>query len=330
MRDQRISSYLTTWNCVQAGQPFAATIAACLQFSCEVVVADGGSSDGTWERLLALARSDHRLRLQRYTIDRSRPYWALQSEIHLLASARVACRGAFCFEARSDEVLRDGDAPRLLALLPRLGVEAPLLALPVLEHWQHEAAVRRDVVPAAPRLSLNLPTITHGLPAGCEAVDAQGHPYALPFQRLSETYIDRRTREPISVTSLYPLELEELREHVACPDPYLARFTALLAELPAIRRLTWCDVRREVRRLRDHWAPLEESLYRLPSPPSALPFADKPWPAVSDDELETIAQLLTSEGPGAWTGFSGEAIFELPRVHSSGTAQVQVPVPAGR
>lgn len=306
MRDQRISSYLVLHEPERASLPWLRVVESTLRFASEIVVADATSRDGTWEALLEVAREERRVRLLRFPLERTDPGWALKLEVGLRAAARSACRGAYCFEANPDEVVGEADAARLQDLLPGLTRELPVIALPLLEYWSGTELLRRDLLPAAPRLSLNLPTITHGIPREQLRTDADGE-YAEPYASLSGTYVDRLTGAAVPCRSLYPLELEELREHPAYPDTFAASFHRALEGVPCIRRLTWLDLPRAVRRLRDSQAPLEQALYRLAGKPLASPFAAKPWEDLTDAECDAIARRLANEGPAELTGFAEQA-----------------------
>ena len=58
----KISGYTTTRNCISQKYPYEEAIQSMLDFSDEVVVVDGGSDDGTWERLESWSKEEERLK----------------------------------------------------------------------------------------------------------------------------------------------------------------------------------------------------------------------------------------------------------------------------
>jgi len=291
---------LTTFNCVSAGYPFEAALRS-LGFAFEVVVVDGGSSDGTWERLGRVADNDSRVRLLRHPVDLDGPSWALDLELWLKAKARAACRGEVCWQADADEVVCEDDWRKIGYCTEELSEDTPLLAVPMLEYWGGTRLVRRDLYPATAKLSLNSPRITHGLPRGFRAHDEHGWLYALPYASLGPSYLDLDTLEPVACDSLIPDAVESLRQShdSAC---YEAEFYDTIDDLPVVHHFAWVAIERKLFQLRNSWARFHASFHRSAEAVSAWPLFDCDWQDVSDVDIRRRARELRREGPGSLSG----------------------------
>ena len=298
----RISGYLTTYNCIDAGQPFLAAIHSLLGLCSEVVVADGGSTDGTWEQLQALAARRRKLDVGRFPVHASRAPWALSSDLRLKARAREACVGDYCWHGEPTEIVVPTDWCKVDRSLERLSQRSPLLAIPVLEYWRGLRHVRRDEYPAAPKLSLNLPHISHGLPLGFREPDEYGVPHALPGAQLASSYVDLNTGEPVVCESLIPHSVESLRQNSRTIDAYEQAFFECLDDLPVVHDMTWVSIERQLHRLRSHWAEPRWMALGRSDPIPAWPLFDKPWQRVTDSEIAARAHELEDQGPGVLSG----------------------------
>ena len=74
--DPTLSGYTTTKDCISQNYPFIESISSLLGFCDQVVVVDGGSTDGTWEELEALAalQGDGRIVIQETGIVKDQLY----------------------------------------------------------------------------------------------------------------------------------------------------------------------------------------------------------------------------------------------------------------
>ena len=58
----KISGYTTTYNCISQKYPYEQSINSMLGFCEEVIVMDGGSTDGTFEKLLDMAEENNKIK----------------------------------------------------------------------------------------------------------------------------------------------------------------------------------------------------------------------------------------------------------------------------
>jgi hypothetical protein len=159
----KISGYLITKNSLQAGHPIELAICSLLPFCAEVIVVDGGSSDGTFDILKSLEASDSRIKVFKSDI-LSGP----NSSDEMLVSAmkeeaRMKCQFEFCFELESDEIV-DPSSYDKVVLMPELlrQYAGDLLMLPLAEFWDSLGRIRADQMPWRARFFRNLTSSAAG------------------------------------------------------------------------------------------------------------------------------------------------------------------------
>ena len=64
-----ISGYTTTKDCIAQDYPFEASIQSMLGFCDQVVIVDGGSTDGTWEKLEEISNNNESVIIHRQERD---------------------------------------------------------------------------------------------------------------------------------------------------------------------------------------------------------------------------------------------------------------------
>lgn len=304
MRRPTISGYTTTLDCVRQGYPFKQCIESMLGFCDQVVVVDGGSTDGTWERLQEMQLGSPKLLLVQHVLDMTQPRFALLDG-QQKARARALCRGDFCWQMDCDEVVHEADwekIGRLAAGVPR-GIE--IVSLPVIEYWGGPSKVRVDVQPWKWRLSRNLPHITHGIPVALRRVDPDGRHHAAPGTDGCDM-IHAVTGEPIDHVSFYTADVEALRRAALAGDAkalvaYEHWFNATVQGLPSVFHYSWYDLPRKIRLYRDYWARHWKSLYdqELPDTAENNYMFDLPWSQVTDAMVEDRARVM-ADRLGGW------------------------------
>ena len=312
--DPTISGYTTTYNCVDQKYPFAESIESLLGFCDQVVVVDGGSSDGTWEQLQKLSEKHQDLIIHQQTRDWSYPRFAVYDGLQK-ALARSICTGEFCWQQDSDEIVHEDDYKKIKLLVKEFPRNIDLLALPVIEYWGGSEKVRIDVTPWKWRMSRNRPHITHGIPAELRVFDDEGRLHSKPGTDGCD-YIRSDTFEPIPFANFYAQDAHEIRlksfEDKESLSKYESWVRAISDNLPCVHHYSWFDLNRKIRTYRDYWSRHWQSLYDIAQEdtPENNMFFDKPWSDVTEDEIDSLASRLSSD-MGGWI-FHNKIDFDKP------------------
>ncbi|MAG24404.1 hypothetical protein CMI47_02395, partial [Candidatus Pacearchaeota archaeon] len=300
-----ISGYTTLRNANDMGYPWKACIGSMLGFCNEVVVVDGGSTDGTWEELEVLSKVEERLVVQRFEIDANHPSFAYESDGKLKARARALCTSDFCWQMDADEIVHEDDYEKIHKLLISFPKLVDVMALPIVEYWGSIEKVRVDVNPWKWRLSRNLPSITQGIPADLRKFDDDGHEYAA-FGTDTCDYIHTETRERLQFVSFYTQEVHETRVaalggNTAALEAYEEWFNGLVQHLPGVHHYSWFDIGNKIRQYKKHWGAFWKSQYRFDVDDTAENnvMFDKPWDEVTDSDIDEMAPRL-AEHFGGW------------------------------
>jgi glycosyltransferase involved in cell wall biosynthesis len=299
-----LSGYLTTLDCIKHKYPYEQSILSLLGFCDEVIIVDGGSKDGTWERLSEIADSNPRLKLISNERDWSHKRFAV-FDGDQKAVARRHCTGDFCWQMDADEVLEEKDWAKVRDMCKQFPKSTNLLCLPVVEYWGSKEKVRIDVTPWKWRLSRNLPHITHGIPAPLRRFDDNGDLYAMKGTDGCD-YIHTKTGLPVSSGNFFTDEANRARlaavnGNTEALHAYETWYNQVTEILPAPRHFSWIDLERKIRFYRDYWQRHWESLYDMQQSDTSENnmFFDKPWKEVSDQEISELAARLGSE-MGGW------------------------------
>lgn len=313
-----ISGYTTTKNCIEQGYPYIEAIQSMLGFCDEVVVVDGGSTDGTWEALESLVEfGDGRLRIHKEVRDWDHPRFAV-FDGEQKAVARSLCTGDFCWQQDSDEVVHLHDFKKIKDLVRDFPNAIQLLSLPVIEYWGGPTKVRADIFPWKWRLSRNLPHITHGIPGQLRKYDEEGNLFAHPGTDGCD-YIHTETLEPIPNSSFYTQDVDNVRKaamfNTQALEEYEKWFKMMIKHLPSVHHYSWFDIGRKIRTYRDYWSKHWQSLYDITQDDTAENnmFFQRPWSDVTEDDINRLADRLSME-MGGWV-FHDPVDFSRPTPH---------------
>jgi glycosyltransferase involved in cell wall biosynthesis len=295
-----ISGYTTTRDCIRAQYPWRDSIRSMLGFCDEVVVVDGGSTDGTLEELRVWAETEPKLKVHLVERDWSHPRFAVFDGAQK-AEARKRCTGQFLWQMDADEVVPEGDWEKVVQLCRTFPREVDLLSLPVTEFWGGPKKVRVDVNPWKWRLSRNLPHITHGIPGPLRRNDSGGHLYASPGTDGCD-YVHAVTGAVIPHGSFYTAEVHNarmaaLQGNVDAMKGYADWFRRATEALPGVLHYSWYDIPRKIRTYRDYWSQHWQSLYDIKQEDTAENnmFFDKAWSEVTEEELDELGARLAAE-----------------------------------
>jgi glycosyltransferase involved in cell wall biosynthesis len=310
-----LSGYTTTRNCIDQLYPFEQSISSMLGFCDQVIVVDGGSTDGTIERLMSMAENDDRLIVHIQKRDWESERFAVFDGLQK-ALARALCTSEFCWQQDSDEVVHDRDYLKIKDLVKRLPKSMNLIALPVLEFWGGRGKVRIDITPWKWRLSRNQPHITHGIPSQLRVFDDEGRLYSKPGSDGCD-YIRSDTYESIPFVNFYSDDIHKLRESALSGNneslsSYGNWMQNICDSLPSVIHYSWYDIKRKIKTYRNYWSRHWQSLYDIQQEDTAENnmFFDKSWKDVDDKEIDTLADKLESE-LGGWI-FHSKVDFSRP------------------
>ena len=299
----RISGYTTTYNCVSQQYPFAQSIMSMVPFCEEIVVMDGGSKDGTLERLHELAKEDDRIKVFVHNVDWKAQRFAVEDGLQK-ARARKKCTGDFCWQMDSDEEVNQNTVSEIVKICQQFPKFVDIVALPVIEYWGSKNKIRVDVNPWKWRLSRNIPTITHGIPSELRLIDSSGNLYASPGTDGCD-YIHSETYERLAHASFYTNEVHQIRimamqGNKEALEQYQDWFKRVVEVMPSIRHYSWMDIERKIKTYKNYWQQHWESLYDIKQEDTAENnmFFDKPWNEVTDEEISVLAKDLEEKTGG--------------------------------
>jgi len=299
-----LSGYTTTLNCIEGGYPWVQSLKSMLGFCDEVVVVDGGSTDGTYEQLLTLAEEFDQLKISSVARDWAHPRFAVFDGAQK-ATARRNCTMQYCWQQDADEVIHENDYEKIRRLLTVFPQHVDIISLPVVEFWGDTGKTRMDVTPWKWRVSRNKPEITHGIPKQLQTHDDDGYLHALPGTDGCD-YIHKDTHELIPHASFYAADAHELRmmalgNNEDAHQKYREWFTRNIEMLPTAYHYSWHNLERKIKTYRDYWSQHWQSLYNIPQDdtPENNMFFDKAWSNVTNDDISKLAQQL-GEKMGGW------------------------------
>ena len=314
-RQPTISGYTTTKDCINQNYPFEASIRSMLGFCEQVVVVDGGSTDGTVEKLEEMAQEDDRIIVHVQERDWDSKRFAVFDGLQK-ALGRALCTGEFCWQQDSDEVVHEKDYDKVKQLVKKLPKTMDLIALPVLEFWGKKGKVRIDVNPWKWRLSRNRPYITHGIPASLRQFDEEGQLYSKPGSDGCD-YIRSDSYEPIPFVNFYTEQahnarIAALNGDKAAMETYANWLQSTMGGLPSVIHYSWYDIERKIGTYKNYWSKHWQSLYDIQQEDTVENnmFFNKTWSDVTSENIKEMAQRLEDE-MGGWI-FHSKVDFEKP------------------
>jgi len=298
-----ISGYTQTRNCIEQNYPWEQSIKSLLGFCDEVVIVDGGSTDGTWERLLEIQKLDPRVKPFQVVRDWNDKRFALYNG-QQKAEARARCTSDFCWQVDIDEIVHEDDYAKVVDLAKKFPKGVDLIALPVIEYWGGPEKVRVDVNPWKWRLSRNNPNITHGLPKSHRRFDEEGTMYSVGSD--GDDYIYKDSLENVPCVSFYTNEVDAARRaamngNKQALDAYENWLNQVAEQLPGVYHYSWYDLERKIHTYKGFWSRHWASLYNQVQEdvPENNKFFDKKWSDVTDHEIKDLAIRMKSE-LGGW------------------------------
>lgn len=296
-----ISGYVTARNCIEQAYPIEDCIKSMLNFCDEVVVVDGGSTDGTWEKLQNWSKTESKIKVHQLKKDWNSTRFAVFDGMQK-AEARKLCTKEFCWQMDADEVVPAGDGEKVKSLCKNWPQLAELVSLPVVEYWGSSDKVRVDVNPWKWRISKNLPHITHGIPAELRAFDEDGQLYALPGTDGCD-YINSETGARINHVTFYSegphnARIAALQGNEAALKGYEGWLQNCVNLLPSVKHYSWIDIARKIKTYKGYWQKHWESLYNIKQEDTVENnmFFDLEWKHITDEMIQQKAKELSNIG----------------------------------
>lgn len=279
-----ISGYTTTYNAMN--YPFKECIQSMLGFCNEVVVVDGASTDGTWEELESLAKTDDRIKLYQNPFDWSEPGMdGIQK-----AFARAVCEGEYLWQMDCDEVVHEDDYEKIKLITKRFPKTHDILHLPIIELWGDENHVTGRRHCWKWRMSRNKTEITHGINKHARLVDeSSGKVYARKNMSDGCEYVNALTYEMLPHTGFYNDQIEVARTHV--PDHYAKGINEVFQHIPSVYHYSWCSIPRKLEQLKKGgvWDRMWSLLYRDETQ-DRFPGVESP------EQVRELADKLAAQG----------------------------------
>ncbi len=281
-----ISGYTHVFNAETGGYPYVESITSMLGFCDEVVVVDGGSDDGTVEKVKAIG--DPRIRVLTRKWDWKEPGMDGMQK----AFGRAMCKGEFLWQMDCDEVVHEDDYEKVRKLVKRFPKDVDILDLPVIELWGDAKHARCGRHAWKWRLSRNNFRITHGINKHARLMDEKtGKVYAKRGMSDGCEYVDIMTHEYVPHRNFWSEEIERLR--LTDPEAYGERMNSIFESMPSVWHLSWCDLSRKVRNFKQFWNRSWGCLYGQETPEDRFPTVTGPDDA---EGIQQVVEVLREQG----------------------------------
>ncbi|MGD9711012.1 MAG: glycosyltransferase family 9 protein [Thermomicrobiales bacterium] len=294
----KIAGYTHILNPKTHGYPFVESIYSMIMFCDEVVVVDGGSTDGSLEELRTMlesllgygaenaANDQCKLSIIERKWDPDEP--GMDGMQKAFGRAMVSPDIEFLWQQDADEVVHERDYEKIVDMCRRFPSDVDLIHLPVIELWGDERTCRTDRHSWKWRLSRNNMRVTHGINQKARLMDPKtGRFYAKRGMSDGCEYIDMISGEHLPHRGFYSNDLEQLR--LNDPEEYGKRMNEIFKKLPSVWHYSWKDLPRKIKNFRDFWDKQWNVLYQGPMEPR---FPD----AKTDDDVARIAVELKERG----------------------------------
>jgi len=132
-KELKVSAYCIIKDGIKYGFPFEECIRAALKIVDEFVMVDGGSTDGTWERLQELQKEEPRLKIYQHEWDMDDPMLMGNEKTY----AKEKCTGDYVIQLDADEILVEPH-PGAIKKLIRRNKKVVCFDLPVINLYDNE------------------------------------------------------------------------------------------------------------------------------------------------------------------------------------------------
>ena len=298
-----ISGYVTTRNCISQDYPFENCINSMKSFCSEIIVMDGGSTDGTIEKLEEMALEDTKIKVFVHNIMNDDIRISVQDGLQK-ARARAKCTGDFCWQMDGDEEVDQNTVDSIVKLCRQFPKFVDIVSLPVIEYWGSIDKVRVDVNPWKWRLTRNKPNITHGIPKEFRRADNRGKLFAAPGTDGCD-YVDKDSFERLPHASFYTEQIHNLRlaalnGNKEALKNYEELMNRIVKTMPTVKHYSWLNIKRKIMTYKNYWQNHWENLYDIEQEdnPENNMFFNKSWADVTESEIDEMAKKLATKTGG--------------------------------
>lgn len=243
----KISAYLIIRDGIKYQFPFRESITAAAKVADEVVVVDGGSTDGTVEALHELKENLKNLRI--YSTE-----WDVENNPTLFGDektrARMFCQGTHLLQLDADEIIHE-PRPGALRELVEKHRDVDVIDIPVINFYGDDSMIRVEPTSWKWRVSRSGRNIVHGVHAQARQQDEQGR--VVMDKRISDAceYIYAENamiarHKPVFDLSYELVHQETLREPTEKKKAeYADRLKKLVDEECLVFHYSWRDLDRK-------------------------------------------------------------------------------------
>jgi hypothetical protein len=300
-----LSGYTTVYNCVVNNYPYIASIKSMLEFCDELIILDGGSTDGTYEEIQKLATENSKIKLNKFVKD-----WTKESKQEFdggqKARARNLANGDFCWQFDIDEIVAKNDAARIRNLIHYFPNKLDLMALPVVEFWGNKGKIRTDINFWKWRLSRNNKNITHGIPKDLRFIDGDGKLCSKPGSDSCDyIFVDSLERVPFfcdfyNNTTDYLLKKIHNKGQeidIKIGEKYVEN---LKEKYPIVYHFSWYHLERKIKFFKNYWKDFWSEMYgnKLEDSAESNVMFNKKWSEVSEEDIQIAAEKFEKDLSG--------------------------------
>ena len=253
----------------------------------EVVVVDGGSTDGTLEELQEWKKNESKLKVFKRKWRMDEP----GMDGMMKAYARALCTKEFCWQQDCDEVIHESDYQKIKELIPTLPIHAKLIILPVIHLWADTKHILTDKGLYKARLSRNLPEITHGIPKQLRQINAQGKIFCNKDLSDGCDYINSQTFLPLDgQITFFNQQLFDAQAHD------MPTFKNMMIEafhkFPSVWHFSWHDLVRRMNVDLEFWDAQWARLNSSEVEPENRFFHGVPRTEITPEKIKERAEFL--------------------------------------
>lgn len=336
MNNVKISAYTKLRNAVDMGYPFFESIVSMLSFADEVVVVDCGSDDATSGVLDVIACDRPKIKVFHEKEDGDGKIARFSNlDGAQKALARSKCTGNILFQFDCDEIVDEKDSEKIINCCHYVASinKKQIFPIPIIEYWGSQGKIRCDIPFFKPRISMNFPDITHGVPKDCVIIDKDGNKYSKGSDGCDYISTEDGSRIPVNF-SLVNKMFENARNsyfHRAIDKNTFIHFYDLFflkasgMELPLIHHYSWFNMDRKIHNYKFYWGRFWSSMFDEKQGDQNF-FFNKPWKDVSEKEISDMAEKIQNETSG-WIFHSPINFSEASRFPYITTEDVQLTHP---